>query len=464
MVTECRFKSCTEGGVVIAGNKVNKAVVTNNIFQDITSTGQVWGVRFGTDSYANQDDMSEYIITGNHFSNITTTANDTDVQAILVYGQKIVITDNIIDNVANGNNGTNCEGIYGKARYATISNNVLKNAGGDQGAIAIKGSTRVSPTTPQGFTRVVSGNVIIWDNNHSNAVGVYVKNTDVLITGNLIDGASYAAVYTNEQVTDGEGLDATGLEKSHGILVEPANTTINTLSIKSNLIKIDSSFAGSTYGSGITVIASAAGYITSQSVIGNHIENLAAGALAFSLRFNFANATNATVMNNSMLTQYGASWNNRIFMESNVRPTRYHIIGNADFPDESNLDSGFRGILRGNYVYTTDPNGTVSVGTARLPPDAIITRSWYNVTVQPDSAGDTATLSLGHTGNDEEILAPVSEDNAAWTVGWHDGLQDGTATNFTTKTTAPVALNVVIANEDLTAGNFDVYVEYMIVP
>lgn len=185
---------------------VTYATITENIFSDLdeATASAALGVRLGTDLYADQDSMGKYIVSHNHFYNITTTAND-ESHAILLYGREAIVTDNTIDTVASGN-GAACEGIYVKARYSTISYNTLVDAsdasGGISGAISVKGVPRGTVTSPQGYSHNVIGNTVTFTTPAANLRGISIHTDDVIVALNTIEGADYAILTQDDFETE----------------------------------------------------------------------------------------------------------------------------------------------------------------------------------------------------------------------------------------------------------------------
>ena len=97
-----------------------------------------------------------------------------------------------------------------------------------------------------------------------------------------------------------------------------------------------------------------------------------------------------------------------------------------------------------------------------IPNNAVITRAWYEVATAPTSGG-LATISIGVTANDPAGITLVTAfDDAIYGLGFHDGIPDNTAANFTTKTTATRTLSLAVAGAALTAGKIRVWVEYVL--
>lgn len=101
-----------------------------------------------------------------------------------------------------------------------------------------------------------------------------------------------------------------------------------------------------------------------------------------------------------------------------------------------------------------------------LPDNAVITRSWYEVVTTFTSSGDVASVGLGIASDDAQGIAAftlISSSGNEWDAGYHEGIQTGTAANFSTKTTDARAVTFSIASsEDLTAGKLVLFLEYVL--
>lgn len=99
--------------------------------------------------------------------------------------------------------------------------------------------------------------------------------------------------------------------------------------------------------------------------------------------------------------------------------------------------------------------GSIPLGVT-LPDNAIITHAYADVVTAAASAGGNGTIALSSEGAGD-LLAAVDADTLSGQV---DLVPDGTAANMI-KLTADRELTVVVAVEDLTAGNIVFYVEYV---
>jgi hypothetical protein len=100
-----------------------------------------------------------------------------------------------------------------------------------------------------------------------------------------------------------------------------------------------------------------------------------------------------------------------------------------------------------------------------VPDNALIVRSWYEVITTLTSGGaDAATVALGVETVDEGgivVAIAISDGSNPWDAGLHEGIQDGTVANFSTKTTAAGRRLVAnVAVEALTGGRLILNAEY----
>jgi len=136
--------------------------------------------------------------------------------------------------------------------------------------------------------------------------------------------------------------------------------------------------------------------------------------------------------------------------------------------DESQLDSPAadgllaHNIARATYDVTGGDSGTVdshNLGVA-LPDNAVVIRSLLEVITPFDSAAHGETVAIGIATNDAAgILAAADLGTAQYEATIQD---DGTATNYSVKTTAARQLIAVVAGEAATAGKLVLWVEYIV--
>ena len=125
-------------------------------------------------------------------------------------------------------------------------------------------------------------------------------------------------------------------------------------------------------------------------------------------------------------------------------------------------------IARATYDFAVlgGAQGVIALGVT-LPDNAIVTRSWLEViTTLQSGGGDAATVSVDIPTDDVAgIVAAIaiSDGTDPWDAGLQEGIQDGAAANYATKTTAARELSITVAGgQDLTAGKFVLFCEYVV--
>lgn len=124
-------------------------------------------------------------------------------------------------------------------------------------------------------------------------------------------------------------------------------------------------------------------------------------------------------------------------------------------------------LVVGKYSFATQGGATGSVNLYRnlkdtsskvvIPSKAIIKRVWVDVLTNPTSGGSaTIALTTGQTAAD--LLAATLYSSV---TGLVDGKPDGTAAKMI-KATADRTVSATIATAALTAGKFNVYIEYVL--
>jgi len=122
-------------------------------------------------------------------------------------------------------------------------------------------------------------------------------------------------------------------------------------------------------------------------------------------------------------------------------------------------------IARGTYDFAVDEGAQGVIGLhVTIPDNAVIVRAWYDVKTTLQSAGDTATVSLDIPTDDVAgILAAIAINNGTpWDAGYHECIQDGAVGNFAEICTDDRELSMTVAVQDLTAGKFILYAEYVV--
>ena len=126
-------------------------------------------------------------------------------------------------------------------------------------------------------------------------------------------------------------------------------------------------------------------------------------------------------------------------------------------------------IARATYDYSVDGGAVSTIGLGvTIPDNAIVTRTYYEVitTLTSNAANDAATIALDIPTDDAAGLVAATAISAGgdiWDAGYHDGVQDGAATNFSVKTTAARELSVTIGVEAIDAPGIVVFFcEYVV--
>lgn len=297
---------------------VTYATITENIFSDLdeATASAALGVRLGTDLYADQDSMGKYIISHNHFYNITTTAND-ESHAILLYGREAIVTDNTIDTVASGN-GAACEGIYVKARYSTISYNTVVDAsdvsGGISGAISVKGVPRGVVTSPQGYSHTVIGNTVTFTTPAANLRGISIHTDDVVVALNTIEGADWGIFTQDDFETENISI-VNNIVSNSGRYAIVAGDYGNGLKIDGNIVYNPGGGYAVTHAYSINV-GSTNGNLLNASVQNNQIRVLSTTKAT--------STVNGIYLHSAQTGSYGFKIDNNIVnVEGAVTPTVY---------------------------------------------------------------------------------------------------------------------------------------------
>ena len=137
------------------------------------------------------------------------------------------------------------------------------------------------------------------------------------------------------------------------------------------------------------------------------------------------------------------------------------IIGVATEYSLKNAQSWLKEVRTGLYDFGVSGGVAGSFTLGNIPDNATITRAWYEV-ITPFTSGGAATVALGVVSDDASgILTATAYGDAAYNAGYHDATPDGTATNFTTISTAQRNVVLTVAAADLTAGKIRLWYEYI---
>jgi len=123
--------------------------------------------------------------------------------------------------------------------------------------------------------------------------------------------------------------------------------------------------------------------------------------------------------------------------------------------------------VRANFDATAGKTVAASPYTLgpKIPDNAYIVRAFYIVETTFQSATDAATIAIG-VGTDDTTgivnTTAISAGGNVWDAGAHDAVPDGTAANFTTISTAARNIVLTLAAENLTAGELNLYFQYIV--
>lgn len=104
--------------------------------------------------------------------------------------------------------------------------------------------------------------------------------------------------------------------------------------------------------------------------------------------------------------------------------------------------------------------GVIQLGVF-LPDNAVVVRSWFEVTTAVTSGG-AAQIALSIIGDDVSGIIGPAVLGTNGTAGYHEGIQTGTSANFSTKTTAERELSLDITVANLDAGVLILFCEYVV--
>lgn len=146
------------------------------------------------------------------------------------------------------------------------------------------------------------------------------------------------------------------------------------------------------------------------------------------------------------------------------------IAANAVTASKISGSNGAKKVQRftvGYAALNSAGTGVAALFGSALPDNAIVTRTWIDVTTTFAGNGDDgSTLKIGSEDQDNDVVAAVAISNGAnpWDAGLHEGIQDGTAAAMVKLTAArQLAVTWTAAGTDtaLAAGSMEVFVEYV---
>ncbi len=275
---------------------------------------------------------------------------------------------------------------------------------------------------------------VVIENNYANDSGGYLSingTKGTILRGNTLYGNSVVVLGDYESITGENNYDLT---VDNNIIEESGNVdgcvligSIDFLKFTNNIIREPSIGLGIRFlGVGVTTNSS---NVTSS---GDSITGTVAQAIDVS---------------SHTLTPETNRFFGNTFEDGALNDFLY------DSPDDN--------MAWGDYDFTVDTGAIASYVLGYIPINARITRAWYQVIIAPVGAG--ASISIGVLADAiAGIKAEQVTGHADYLVGYHDGIPDGAAANFTTQTTAGRAVVFNIVNAVLTAGEVRVWWEYVV--
>ena len=375
---------------------------------------------------------------------------------------------------------------------------MIIDAGYSESCINLKGAGRgVTGGTPQAYAQTIANNILLWTSaTQSERRGIYVRSDNILIKGNYIENASYGIYAAQEAQTDKRvSIIGNYLKNTETWGIYLTNIGGDALFVKNNIIENITSSGGTAYPIRVE-IASATDLV---QIVDNtirvddsctttgEVRSIQVGATAATLgkviiERNTIDIINTTAVHTAIKLTGTADISKAIITDNTIpiipgtdhrhyakyisyatKPAAYFARNNGLALDETNILERFFTVERVfTYDFNYDPNGTVVLGY--IPENAVITRVAYNVRIQP-VAGASASMALSiHTDDTAGLKAAVVVTDASWAAGWHDGIQDGLAANYSNTTTDIRHIDALLVGADLTAGLVDVYITYVMVP
>lgn len=341
-IRNCRFVNCT-ANVIIIQKPIENYHIENNDFESCTGTVGTFnamGILIGDNVFANQDTWENGWIINNRFKSLSATGTRA-VAAMLIYGRAVTIANNKIESLSQ--TGTaEAWGIYTKVRYSSIYGNYIDgvNAVGsaDNQGINVKGNTRASPISPQGFSNSIWGNNI---RNITNSIsasgkggGIRVQTDDAVVYGNLCEDCGIVcdegSAYQNVTICDNILQNQSFIATTTGIRIEQQGSFVCA---DNNTIK--------NFTTGILIDGPPTGTMTDTQVTSNRIIGATYGIIW--------NATTGGTLT-------------RTVIERNVVPT-----GTAGL-----LNNGGGGTLSNSRIRFNDFNGCTTPVSGSVGTNAVI--------------------------------------------------------------------------------------------
>lgn len=154
------------------------------------------------------------------------------------------------------------------------------------------------------------------------------------------------------------------------------------------------------------------------------------------------------------------------------------VLANIDTNDAYRMDNFMGGVASevqlGTLVNRTknlqtaefDATGGKNIGSytldIKLPDNAVVTNSWYDVITTFTSSSSDAIMSIkSASANDIVAAKAISHEDAVWAAGIHSGIQTGSTSTFI-KMASVTDVVLMVATQSLTAGKLVLFTEYVI--
>lgn len=176
----------------------------------VENTDGGYAVRVGQNVYADQDDWNDGLLFAVDFADIDGSSTSSTAASIL-YGKRSSIIGCTVDGVAQAGTGE-AWGFYTKLRWGTVAFNKIANVdaagSSDVTGITMKGDTRGSTTSPQGYGSLVFGNVLAFIGSTSGTQrgsGIRSQCDECYAAFNVVEDAYLNGVVFDEPDGDNSG-------------------------------------------------------------------------------------------------------------------------------------------------------------------------------------------------------------------------------------------------------------------
>ena len=275
---------------------------------------------------------------------------------------------------------------------------------------------------------------------------------DVAMSGDATIVNTGEVTIANEAVTVAKMADLARGSIISGQTTGNRPTALDAKGSGKILVGDGNDLASVTVSGDVTLAANGAVTIATGAVEDSMIEGLTAGQIILGVDGTAANNLKAVLSGDVTMDATGSVTIAAGAVEQSMLSS-YAVDGlHAKRIARATYDFGVSGGVAGSF----------GLGVS-LPDNAIITRSWYHVLTSCTSADSTAEVSLSIPTDDVAgIAAATAISTTNWDAGIHEGIQTGTAANFSNQTTAARELTLTIGVQDLTAGKLILFCEYVI--